>query len=159
MKIRIPRQDLLDTVNKVKTVVSPKSALPILSHILLEAKDSVLKLSATDLKVSIECTVDCTVDEPGSLTVSSQRLSMVLSELPNEEITLELGESNVISLTCGKIQTKLFSMAPEEFPPIRSFENIEPLTLRRAVVEENVWPDLICHLFRSGPLQSHRLAG
>jgi DNA polymerase-3 subunit beta len=136
MKIRIPRQDLLDTVNKVKTVVSPKSALPILSHVLFEAKDSVLKLSATDLKVSIECTVDCTVDEPGSLTVSSQRLSMVISELPNEEITLELGESNVILLSCGKIQTKLFSMAPEEFPPIRSFENIEPLTLPQPMLRK-----------------------
>lgn len=136
MKIRIPRQDLLDTVNKVKTVVSPKSALPILSHILLEAKDSTLKLSATDLKVSIECTVDCTVEEPGSMTVSSQRLSMVLSELPNEEILLELGESNVILLTCGKIETKLFSMAPEEFPPIRSFENIEPLELPQPMLKK-----------------------
>jgi DNA polymerase-3 subunit beta len=136
MKIRIQRQDLLDTVNRVKTVVSPKSALPILSHILLEARDSTLKLSATDLKVSIECTVDCTVEEPGSLTVSSQRLSAILGELPNEEITLQLQENSVIGLTCGRIEMKLFSMAPEEFPPIRSFDNIEPLILPQLVLKK-----------------------
>ncbi len=135
MKIRIPRQDLLDTVNKVKTVVSAKSALPILSHILVEAEDSTLKLSATDLKVSIECTVDCTVEEPGSVTVSSQRLSMVLGELPNSEIIIESGASGVITLSCGKIHTKLFSMAPEEFPPIRNFDNIEPLVLPQAMLK------------------------
>lgn len=136
MKIRIQRQDLLDTVNKVKTIVSAKSALPILSHILMEAQDSTLRLSATDLKVSIECTVDCTVDESGSLTVSSQRLSMILAELPNSEITLELGENNVITLTCDKIETKLFSMAPEEFPPIRDFDNIEPLVLPQTLLKK-----------------------
>jgi len=135
MKITMPRQDLLDTVNKVKTVVSAKSALPILSHILLEARDSAVRLSATDLKVSIECTADCTVHEPGALTVSSQRLAMILAELPDADIELELAENNVISLTCGRIQTKLFSMAPEEFPPIRSFENIEPLVLSQAMLK------------------------
>ncbi len=136
MKITIPRQDLLDTVNKVKTVVSAKSALPILSHILMEARDNSLRLSATDLKVSIECTVDCSVAEPGSLTVSSQRLAMILAELPNEDIALELGENSVVLLSCGKIQTRLYSMAPEEFPPIRSFDNIEPLVLPQDMLKK-----------------------
>ncbi len=129
MKITIPRRDLLDAVNKVKAVVSSKSALPILSHILMETGESQVRLSATDLKVSIECSVDCAVEEPGSLTVSSQRLASVLSELPDAEIKLNLSESNVIALECGEIHTRLFSMSPEEFPPIRDFEGVEPLVL------------------------------
>jgi DNA polymerase-3 subunit beta len=136
MKIRIPRQDLLDAVNKVKTVVSAKSALPILSHILMEASGSSVRLAATDLKVSIECTVDCTVEEPGSMTVSSQRLASILSELPEGDILLELGDNNVINLECGKIQTKLFSMSPDEFPPIRTFEGVEPLVLEEKLLKK-----------------------
>ena len=110
MKIKIAKNDLLDGVNKVKSVVSAKSALPILSHILLEAADNSVKLSATDLKVSIECTVDCTVETPGSMTVSSHRLASILSELPDADLTLSLGDSNVVGLDCEKIRTKLFSM-------------------------------------------------
>ena len=136
MKITIARQDLLDAVNKVKTVVSPKSALPILSHILMETGESNVRLTATDLKISIECSVDCTVEEPGSLTVSSQRLASILSELPDGDIVLHLTESSVISLECGRIQTKLFSMSPEEFPPIRSFENIEPITFDQLMLKK-----------------------
>ena len=135
MKITIPRQDLLDTVNKVKAVVSAKSALPILSHILLETQESSVRLAATDLKVSIECLVDCTVVEPGALTVSAQRLSSMLAELPNEDITLTLEENSVIDLSCGKIDTKLFSMSPEEFPPIRSFDGIEPLVMKQGTLK------------------------
>ncbi|HRI88052.1 MAG TPA: DNA polymerase III subunit beta, partial [Candidatus Hydrogenedentes bacterium] len=136
MKIRIPRQDLLEAVNKVKTVVSPKSALPILSHILMEAEENALKLTATDLKVSIECTVDCTVKEAGSLTVSSQRLSSILAELPEGEISLDLAGNSVINLECGKIKTKLFSMSADEFPPVRTFEGVEPLTIEQKVLKK-----------------------
>jgi DNA polymerase-3 subunit beta len=136
MKITIPRQDLLDGVNRVKTVVSSKSALPILSHILMETRESAVCLSATDLKVSIECVVDCSVERGGCLTVSSERLARVLSELPNADIALELLDNNVILLSCGRIQTKLFSMAPEEFPPIRVFENIEPLVFPQLMLKK-----------------------
>jgi DNA polymerase III subunit beta len=136
MKITIPRQDLLDTVNKVKSVVSPKSALPILSHILMETGESVLRLAATDLKVSIECTIDCTVEEPGAMTVSAQRISSMLPELPDEDITLHLKENNVIELTCGRIDTRLFSMSPEEFPPVRSFEGVEPMVFEQKMLKD-----------------------
>jgi DNA polymerase III subunit beta len=136
MKIVILKSDLLDAVNKVKTVVSAKSALPILSHILFETGDSSIRLSATDLKVSIECAVDCTVEQEGSLTVSSQRISSILSELPDSDITFELQESNVVRLECGKIHTKLYSMSPEEFPPVRNFDGIEPLVLPQKLVGE-----------------------
>ena len=135
MKITVPRQDLLDTVNKVKSVVSLKSALPILSHILMETGESSVLLSATDLKVGIECSVDCTVEAEGCLTVSSQRLSSILTEMPDQDITLNLGKNNVIEITCGRIETRLFSMSPDEFPPIRSFENIESITLKQGILK------------------------
>ncbi|MBI2431636.1 MAG: DNA polymerase III subunit beta [Candidatus Hydrogenedentes bacterium] len=136
MNIIIPRQDLLETVNKVKTVVAAKSALPILSHILMEAEGSSVRLAATDLKVSIECSVDCTVKKPGALTVSAQRLSSMLPELPDQDISLNLTENNVIELECGKIETKLFSMSPDEFPPIRSFDGVEPFVFRQGTLKK-----------------------
>ncbi len=136
MRIIIPRQNLMDVVSKVKTVVSAKSALPILSHILLEADESSLKLSATDLKVSIECKVDCTVEEPGSFTVSSQRLASILAELPDMDISLDLGENSIVTLVCGRIETKLFSMAPDEFPPIPTFEGVEAITFEQGTLKK-----------------------
>jgi len=136
MNITIPRQELLDTVNKVKPVVAAKTALPILSHILMETGESSVRLAATDLKVSIESTADCTVNKPGSMTVSSQRLASMLAELPDLDVTLNLADNNVIELTCGKISTRLFSMSPDEFPPIRNFEGIEPLVFKQSTLKK-----------------------
>ena len=136
MKITIPKQDLLTAVNTVKGVVSTKSALPILSHVLMEAEKNTLKLTATDLKVSIECSVDCTVKEAGALTVSCQRLSLLLNELPDADITMELVDSSIVELRCGVVETRLFSISPEEFPPIRRFDNLVPLVFKQAVLKK-----------------------
>ena len=135
MKITISRQDLLDTVNRVKSVVSGKSALPILSHILLETGPSQVRLAATDLKTTIEATVDCTVEKQGAVTVSAQRIGSMLSEMPNEDITLHLTENNVIDIRCGKIQTKLFSLSAEEFPPVRGFDGIDSFNIQEGVLK------------------------
>ena len=136
MKIVIAKQELLNAVNIVKSVVSQKTALPILSHILMEADKDTLKLTATDLKVSIECVVDCTVEVSGALTVSSQRLSMFLSELPDSELSLELIDTSIVELRCGLVETKLFSISPDEFPPVRDFDDIEPIVFRQDVLRK-----------------------
>lgn len=135
MKFVIPRQDLLEAVNKVKAVVSPKSALPILSHILVEGEDGRVRLSATDLKVSIECTVDCTVTTPGSITLPCQRLSNMVNLFPEQDVSIELQSDSAVSIQCGRSKTKLYSMSPEDFPPIRSFEGVEPLVLEQSVMK------------------------
>ena len=136
MKIRVPQRDIADAVNKVKTVVSSKSALPILTHVLMETVGGTVKLSATDLKVGIECTVDCTVDEPGSLTVSCQRLASVLAELPEADVEIALGENGVVDLRCAKSEYQLFSMSPDEFPPIRTFEGIDAIVIPQMTLRE-----------------------
>jgi len=135
MKITIPRRDLLDTVNKVKSVVSTKSALPILSHLLLETGPAQVRLTATDLKTTIESTVDCTVETPGKMTVSSMRLYSMISEMPDEDITLHLTDNNVIDIRCGSIETKLFSLAPDEFPPIRSIESANQFSIQEGTLK------------------------
>jgi len=136
MKITVARQELLDTVNKVKSVVSAKTALPILSHVLLEAEGSSLRVTATDLKVSIECSADCTVQKVGSLTVSCQRLHSILSELPEADVQLSLLENNIVELECNGILTRLYSLSPDEFPPMRSFDGIEPLVFKQSVLKK-----------------------
>lgn len=135
MKFVIPRQDLLDAVNKVKAVVSPKSALPILSHILVEAEGPSIKLAATDLKVSIEATVDCNVAGEGSITLPCARLANILAVLPEQDVTVELEGENKVTIQCGRSKTRLYSMSPEDFPPIRTFEGIEPLVLEQSLLK------------------------
>lgn len=139
MIVSIPHHSLLEAIGRVKTIVSARSALPILSHVLIEASEGVVRLMASDLKVSIVCCIDCEVEEPGSVTVSCQRLASVLGEFPEDVVSIKLCDNNIVNIDCGKIQARLFSMSPDEFPPIRTFEDVEPVTMNQGVLKKLFW--------------------
>lgn len=133
MKVRVRRSELLSAVNKARAVITKKTVLPILSHFLLEAREedssSLLKITASDLRVNIECAIPCEIEEGGTITLSAERLSSVASTFPDEEVAISLVENRVVDIRCAKVRVKLFSMSPDDFPPVRTFEGIEPVVL------------------------------
>ena len=49
MKFNVNQKDLQSSLNYCQGVIEKRSTLPILSNVLLEAKDENLKITATDL--------------------------------------------------------------------------------------------------------------
>ena len=43
MHVKVNQEDLLDLISKTQNIVEKRTTMPILSHILLEAKDGYLK--------------------------------------------------------------------------------------------------------------------
>lgn len=136
MKFTIAKQELLQAVNTVRGIVPQKSNLPILTHMLIEAERDILTLSTTDLKVSIVRLVNCAVEVPGVMTVACHRLAMILSEMPDADVEVELLSSSVVAFRCGMVDTRLLSIAAEEFPPIRTFEGVEPIVYKQPTLKD-----------------------
>lgn len=136
MKITISKNDLLTALNKVKGVVASKSALPVLSNVLMEAEGSAIKVTSTDLKITIEFTVDCTVHEAGAATVPCQRIIALLSDLSDIDVNLSLSDNNILELQCGLLTTKLLTIAADEFPPVRDFSGIDPMSFKQASLKK-----------------------
>src|SRR5579862_8622732 len=55
LKATCPRKALFEAVQTVGHAVSGRNPLPILSHILVQAEESSLRLIATDLELGISC--------------------------------------------------------------------------------------------------------
>ena len=53
MKFSVNQQDLQKSLNYCQGVIEKRSTLPILSNILIEAANSKLKITATDLDLSL----------------------------------------------------------------------------------------------------------
>ena len=57
MKISIEKNIIFKSLSHVQSIVEKKNTIPILSNILIEAKDNILTLSATDMDISINETI------------------------------------------------------------------------------------------------------
>ncbi len=103
MKIIIKnKKELLDSLNKVNSVVEKRNTLQILSNVFLSAQDDHLTIKATDLEVSIETSIPVQVIEAGRSTVSAKSFLDIVRELPEKEIHIHSKENHWVTITCGK---------------------------------------------------------
>lgn len=68
MKLSVLQENLKKGLVIVAPAVSTRGTLPVLSNVLLEAGDNLLRLSAMDLEISITTQIGALVDEPGGVT-------------------------------------------------------------------------------------------
>jgi DNA polymerase-3 subunit beta len=106
----------------VGRAVATRSTLPILSNVKLETDgDDRLKLSATDLEISINCWVGAKVEQAGSITVPARLLVDFVNSLPPERIDLDLDpETQTLNLKCARFESNIKGIDAMEFPPIPS---------------------------------------
>ncbi len=88
MRIVCSKSDISKGIQVVQNIVSGKTTLPILSHILLETRGDQLCLSSTDLETGIECLIPAKVVETGGITVPARKIGDIVRELPEAEVNL-----------------------------------------------------------------------
>jgi len=121
MNLTIAKEQILSGLQAVQNVVSTRTTLPILSNVLLRAEGDRLELTATDLDVTICCSVEAKVKKGGSSTVPVKKLFGISRELSGVEIELEVDDKNVCSVSAGASFYKINGLSAEEFPPIPKF--------------------------------------
>jgi len=121
MKVSIEKDELLKGIQAVIDIVPSKTALPVLSNILIDANNgSDVCLSATDLAISITCKLSATIEDAGATTVPARKFSEIVRELPEESLSLTAEEGRVtLQRQSGAEGTyALMSVPANDFPDL-----------------------------------------
>ncbi len=122
MKIKITREILLPILQAANNVVERRQALPILSNVLIVARDGTLQITATDMEVELVSKVENAVLEEGSIALPARKLFDICRALPAEsELAIE-ASTNKAKIASGRSRFSLAAMSADEFPSIGSFE-------------------------------------
>src|SRR5580704_5898915 len=132
MNLSIAKDQLIHGLQTVQNVVSSRTTLPILSNVLMRAEDNKVEFTATDLDVTISCTVAATVKKKGATTIPVKRFFGIVKELASPEIELEVDEKNACSIRAGASFYKINGLSADEFPPIQKFKEDKKITLPQA---------------------------
>ena len=116
MNIQINRETLLKPLTAVTSIVEKRHTLPILSNLLLEAKQNKIHLTATDLEMQISLSVDSASGSDFSTTISAKKLLDICRSLPDSsEINMATNDSRVI-LKAGKSRFNLQTLPVADYP-------------------------------------------
>jgi len=120
MKLTITREQLQEGLVAVAASVPAKTTLPILSNILFEATKDGIRLSGTDLDISVSTTVSASVDQEGAMTLPARKLVEIVRELPSAAIRLTASGEQRVTIECGRSRFRLLGLPREEFPAFPS---------------------------------------
>ncbi|RNC83981.1 MAG: DNA polymerase III subunit beta [Balneola sp.] len=122
MKFSVSSSELNKGLSAVIGAVPSKATLPILETILFESEDGKLKLTATDLEISIIEYIEADIEEDGAVAIPARRLLETLRQLPNITVFFEVDERKNINFKTDKGNYKLVGDESEEFPEVPSLE-------------------------------------
>ena len=118
MKFSVNQQDLQKSLNYCQGVIEKRSTLPILSNILLDASNSKLTITATDLDlIFINEIKNIEIHEEGKTTTTSSILYDIIRKLSSgKKINFSFSGENKLQLESDKSIFHLNCIASSEFP-------------------------------------------
>ncbi len=128
MNIECIKDKLSYAIGKVEKITGKNITLPILSCVLLEAKDSLLTIRATNLDLGIEISIPVKVNKPGKIAVSGTVLYSFISNIINDKnVTLEDIDGN-LRVSTKHSESVIKSFPIDDFPNIPKVTNDTPFT-------------------------------
>ena len=118
MKFNVSSNDLNQGLSAVIGAVPTKATLPILETILFESEDGRLKLTATDLEISIIEYIDAEIEDEGSIAIPAKRLLETLRQLPDITVFFDVDSNQNIQFKTDKGTYKLVGEEADEFPEV-----------------------------------------
>jgi DNA polymerase-3 subunit beta len=140
MKFFVEKAIFLKALSHGQSVVEKKTTVPILSHILLSAKDNQLTLTSTDFDLSLVETIAAKIDAEGEVCVQAHLLFDIVRKLSNKsliEVSANL-DSNQIIIKSGRSRFDLSYIMSEEFPQLTKAELTHKFQLQTAALKEMI---------------------
>jgi DNA polymerase-3 subunit beta len=130
MRFACDSSDLAEALATVLRAAAPRTSLPVLGMVLLEATGGGLRLTATNLELAIRRTVPAEVAEDGAAAVPGRLLADFTGALPRERLTIWLERpGNRLALRSASFSTEIHGLPGDEFPPVAAGAAGEGLTL------------------------------
>jgi DNA polymerase-3 subunit beta len=139
MKVTIERAALLRALGHVHRVVERRTTIPILANVLIDARDSAVRLKATDLDLEMVETAAAEVGQAGATTLPAHTLYDIVRKLPEgAQVSLDGGESGQLTLRSGRSRFNLSTLPESDFPDVTSGEfshsfHLAPAELKRLI--------------------------
>lgn len=136
MKIKCPKSSLLNGVSIVSKAVPNKTTMSILECILINANDGQIKLTANDMELGIETTIEGEIIEAGIIALDAKILFEIIRKLPDNDVTISSDESFKTSITCEKANFNIIGKSGEDFSFLPTIEKNDYIMISQYSLKE-----------------------
>lgn len=138
MKLVCTKSDLLAGVNTVSKAVPNKTTMSILECILVDATRGEITLTANDMELGIETTIDGEIIDKGLIALDAKVFLDIVRKLPDSDITIETDSSYKTTITCQKAKFNIIGKSGEDFSYLPLIEREDSIIISQFTLKEIV---------------------
>jgi DNA polymerase-3 subunit beta len=127
MKLVCEKNELQKSINIVTKAVAPKSPVYVLEGVYIKAEEKRITMFGSDGTLSIKCSMEATVLEPGEIVLPARLLAEILAKFEDCEISMYTEGNNMI-MQCGHSTTTLCYMDPSSYPAFPACDRTKGIT-------------------------------
>ena len=138
MKLVCSKANLLNGVQIVSKAVPSKTTMSILECILIEAEGSTIKMTANDMELGIETTIEGNVIEKGMIALDAKIFLEIVRKLPDNDVTIDTDSSYKTTITCEKAKFNIIGKSGEDFSYLPEIERRDSILISQFTLKEVV---------------------
>ena len=138
MKVVCSKTNLLNGVQIVSKAVPSKTTMSILECILIEAEGSTIKMTANDMELGIETTIEGNVMEKGMIALDAKIFLEIVRKLPDNDVTIDTDSSYKTTITCEKAKFNIIGKSGEDFSYLPEIERRDSILISQFTLKEVV---------------------
>ena len=129
MKLTASREQILAPLQSVIGVVERRQTMPVLSNVLLAARNNRVSFTGTDLEVELVASSESQVQQPGDITVPGRKLLDIFRAIAEKTAVTVATDGERVSIKAGKSRFTLSTLPASEFPVVEEINAQQTLTL------------------------------
>ena len=132
MKFVVSSLELLSHLQSISRAIAPKSQYPVLDCFLFDLQGKTLKMTASDLEVTMTTTMETDVTESdGKAALPSKMLLEFLKKLPEQPLTFEISlETRVVDIISEKGKYSIVAQPGEDFPAVPEVDEVKSIKMQ-----------------------------
>jgi DNA polymerase-3 subunit beta len=131
------RESLVSAATTALRATAPKSPVPALEGLLIEAAESgLVRITGYDLKTGIISEIEAAVQESGAVILNARLFGDIIRRLPDEEVKISVGAGLKTRIESGVSSFDLVGSPTEDYPSLPGAEGQTAISIDGATLRD-----------------------
>jgi len=138
MKFSCEKLLLLSAILTASRAASAKSPVQLLEGLLLEVKDTSVKITGYDLKTGIVTSIPADVEIAGEIVLNARLFGEIIRKMPGQIITVSVSSGFVAEISCEMSEFEILGSPTTDYPELPTVEGQDSIEIGEAVLKKMI---------------------
>lgn len=138
MKFICDKNEISEAISNVSRAVSQKSTIPALEGIKVRISSGSVELTAYNLEMGIRTSINANTEGEGEFVVSARLFSEFTRRMSGDEITFDIDDNLVISISCSATECSFPAMSASEYPELPKVDSARSFSVKQSILKSMI---------------------